>query len=130
MSRLVHFDVQADDPERAIRFYGSVLGWKFQKWDGPMEYWLIETGPKDEPGIDGGLARRPEGAVVSDTGASPAFTCTVDVKSVDDAAAAVEANGGVISRPKMAIPGVGWLVYCKDTEGNELGMMEADSNAA
>lgn len=55
MSRLVHFDVQADDPERAIRFYESVLGWKFHKWDGPMECRLIETGPKDEPGIDGGL---------------------------------------------------------------------------
>lgn len=130
MSRLVHFDVQADDPERAIAFYESVLGWKFHKWDGPMEYWLIETGPKDEPGIDGGLARRPEGSAVLGAGASTTFTCTVEVSAVDEAAAAVETNGGTITRPKVAVPGVGWLVYCKDTEGNDFGMMEADSSAA
>ena len=129
MGRLVHFDVQADDPERAMRFYEKVLGW-FRKWDGPMEYRLIETGPKDEAGIDGGLARRPEGSVISDSRASTTFTCTVDVDSVDDAAATVEAQGGVISRPKSAIPGVGWLIYCKDTEGNDFAMMEADSSAA
>ena len=52
MKRIVHFDISADDPERAIKFYTNVFGWSIQKWDGPMDYWLVTTGPKDEPGID------------------------------------------------------------------------------
>ena len=72
-----------------------------------MECRLIETGPKDEPGIDGGLARRPEGSFLSDAGATTTFTCTVDVKSVDSAAAAAEATGGAITRTKVAVPGSG-----------------------
>jgi predicted enzyme related to lactoylglutathione lyase len=30
----------------------------------------------------------------------------------------------------MPIPGVGWLAYGKDPEGNIFGVMEADSAAA
>jgi len=37
--------------------------------------------------------------------------------------------GAQVVLPKMPIPGVGWLVYCKDTEGNIFGMMQADPNA-
>ena len=38
-------------------------------------------------------------------------------------------NGGTIALPKMPIPTVGWLAYCKDTEGNIFGMMQMDPNA-
>ena len=38
--------------------------------------------------------------------------------------------GGSIAVPKMAVPGIGWLAYVKDTEGNILGVMQADSAAA
>ena len=55
MPRPVHFDMTAEDPTRAVQFYGNVFGWTFQKWDGPMDYWLITTGT-DGPGIDGGLS--------------------------------------------------------------------------
>ena len=58
MPRVVHFDISVDDPERAIKFYTEVFGWKVQKWEGPMDYWLITTGDPGEPGIDGGLAKR------------------------------------------------------------------------
>lgn len=122
MSRVVHFEVPADDPERLIRFYQEVLGWRIEKWDGPMEYWLVMTGPEDEPGIDGGLARRSEPEV--------GVEITVDVADLDQALAGVEAHGGEIIRPKSAVPGVGWLAYIKDTEGNILGMMESDPGAA
>src|SRR4051812_48595280 len=57
MPRPVHFEFTAEDPERAAKFYGDVFGWKIQKWDGPVPYWLIETG-KDVPGIDGGMQLR------------------------------------------------------------------------
>jgi len=122
MSRIVHFEVPADDPERLIRFYKEVFGWRIEKWDGPMEYWLVMTGPEDEPGIDGGLARRSE----PETGVE----ITVDVDDLDQALAGVKNHGGEIIRPKSAVPGVGWMAYIKDTEGNVLGMMESDPEAA
>jgi predicted enzyme related to lactoylglutathione lyase len=127
MNRVVHFEVHAEDPERAIRFYSAVLGWSFTHWGGPMDYWLITTGPDDQPGINGGLVRR-MGAI--DGQAVIAFVCTVDVASVDDSVAKALENGGTVALPKMAIPGVGWLAYVKDTEGNIFGMMQNDPSAS
>ena len=89
MPRVVHFEIHADDPERAANFYQSVFGWQFQKWEGPLEYWMIITGPEGTPGI----------------------------------------NGGTVVVPKMPIPGVGWLVYAKDTEGNIFGVHQEDTSA-
>lgn len=121
MPRVVHFEIDAEEPERAIKFYGKVFGWKVEKWKGPIEYWLITTGKEDEPGIDGGLSRRTE--------AEPSIVNTIDVSSVDEYVKKVESNGGVIVRPKMAVPGVGWMAYFKDPEGNLFGMMEEDPSA-
>ena len=58
MPKVIHFEIHAGDPKRAMTFYKAVFGWEFTAWDGPEDYWVIRTGPKDEPGIDGGLIRR------------------------------------------------------------------------
>jgi hypothetical protein len=121
MSRVIHFELPADEPERAIAFYEQAFGWKFEKWDGPTEYWLVMTGPEDEPGIDGGLARRTDPSIGTEN--------TIGVESVDDAVVKVESNGGKVLRPKSAVPGVGWLAYCQDTEGNTFGLMQWDTSA-
>lgn len=126
MPRVVHFEIHAGEPEHAINFYEKAFGWSFQKWEGPMEYWLIVTGPDDKSGINGGLVRR-RGEL--DGQAVTAYVCTVDVEEIDKSIATVEQHGGSIALPKMPIPGMGWLVYCKDTEGNIFGMMQADPNA-
>jgi predicted enzyme related to lactoylglutathione lyase len=121
MARVVHFEINADDPERAIRFYTRVFGWTVQKWNGPVDYWLLMTGNHKEPGIDGAITLRgdpPEATVT-----------TVDVPSIDECMAKVKENGGTVIVPKMPVPGVGWLAYCKDTEGNTFGMMQADTYA-
>jgi predicted enzyme related to lactoylglutathione lyase len=120
MPRPIHFEIPAENPERAINFYSNVFGWKFTKWDGPMDYWIISTGQAPEPGIDGGLMPRRD----------PAQPCvnTVGVANLDDSVAVVQTNGGSIAVPKMPIPGVGWLAYCKDTEGHIYGMMQSDPN--
>ncbi len=76
MPRIVHFEIQAENPERAIQFYGSLFGWVFTKWEGPMPYWLIKTGESSQPGIDGGLLPR-RGAL--DGEAVIAYVCTADV---------------------------------------------------
>lgn len=120
MSRVIHFEIPADDPARAAAFYEKVLGWKFQKWEGPMEYWLVQTG-SEGPGIDGGMMKRQH------PGQGPVNT--VGVASVDDAVRSITANGGAIAVPKMAIPGVGWLAYATDPEGNMFGVMQPDESA-
>jgi predicted enzyme related to lactoylglutathione lyase len=121
MSRVVHFEIPADDPDRAIGFYQNVFGWQMNKWDGPQPYWLVTTGDEKQPGINGGLMKRmhPGQPVVN----------TIDVPSVDDYIARISQHGGEIVVPKMPIPGVGWLVYFKDTEGNIFGIMQEDAAA-
>src|SRR5262249_10499088 len=76
MGRVVHFEIHAENPERAIKFYQGLLGWEFKKWDGPLPYWLITTGPKEQPGINGGLVQR-RGTI--DGTAVIAYVCTADV---------------------------------------------------
>lgn len=119
MPRPIHFEIPADDPQRAVDFYSKALGWKFTRWDGPMEYWVISTGPSGEPGIDGGLLRR----------SAPNQPCvnTVGVENLDRTLESVLSNGGSMALPKMPVPGVGWLAYCKDTEGHIFGLMQADA---
>jgi predicted enzyme related to lactoylglutathione lyase len=121
MSRVVHFELPADNPERAVEFYKKTFGWQFKKWEGPQDYWLITTGAEGQPGINGGLTRRMQPG---------SGTCnTIGVASVDEAVASVSKNGGKNVVPKMPIPGVGYLAYCADTEGNVFGVMQADPKA-
>ena len=124
MPRVIHFELAADDPERAVHFYESVFGWEVQKWDGPMDYWLIMTGPEDEPGIDGGLSRR-------ERAEDEAYNTinTIGVDSVDAYVAKIQASGGQVVTPKHAVPGIGYMAYCADTEGNVFGVMEDDPTA-
>ena len=128
MPRVIHFEIQAENPERAIKFYQGLFGWEFSKWAGPMDYWLVNTGPKEQPGINGGLVRR-QGPGPLDMQAVNAYACTIHVDNVDVLAGKATAAGGQIVVPKMTIPGVGYLVYCKDTEGNIFGIMQADPGA-
>ena len=121
MLRVTHFEISVDDPERAIKFYTDAFGWEIKKWEGPMDYWLIMTGPKDQPGIDGGLMKREH------PGAST--TNTIDVPSVDEFISKITEADGKIVAPKQSIPGVGYFAYCQDTEGNTFGIMEEDTSA-
>ena len=121
MSRVVHFEIPADDPARAVKFYEAAFGWKIHKWDGPADYWLAMTGEEGQPGINGAITSRGEPTTV--------VVNTLDVASVDDAIARVSANGGSVLMPKMPVPGVGYLAYFRDTEGNAFGMMQNDPNA-
>ena len=128
MSRPIHFEIHAADPQRAIGFYSKLFGWTFSKWESPMDYWLIKTGEKGTPGIDGGLLPR-RGDAPAAMQPCNAWVCTVDVADVDSTAKRVAELGGTIVVPKMAIPTVGWLTYGHDTEGNVFGMMQMDAAA-
>lgn len=130
MNRPIHFEIHAEDPARAQGFYEALLDWSFTKWGGEWDYWLIKTG-EGAPGIDGGMLRRMGGTPAADA-MTPvvAYVCTVGVEDVDAKVAQALELGGAVAVPKMAIKGVGWLAYVKDTEGNILGLMDEDRNAA
>jgi uncharacterized protein len=128
MSRVVHFEIHASNPERAVQFYAAVFGWEIKKWDGPADYWLITTGDPKTMGINGGLLLR-RGPAPTDMQAVNAFVCTIGVASVDAALDSVIANGGTLALAKMPVPNIGWLAYVKDTEGNIFGLMQPDPSA-
>lgn len=118
---VVHFELPADDENRAREFYTSVFGWGFQVMP-EMDYSLAMTTPMGDDGrpavagsINGGLFRR------SDL-TTPVVT--VDVEDIDDALRQIVALGGSVHREKMEVPGMGWNAYFKDTEGNVVGLWQ------
>jgi predicted enzyme related to lactoylglutathione lyase len=121
MPRPIHFEIPAEDIAGMIGFYETVFGWKFRKvQEKPVPYWLISTG--ESPGIDGGLLPR----------RSPEQPCvnTIDVEDIDASVATVAQQGGKLAVPQFAVPGVGWLAYCQDPEGNMFRLMQNDPSAA
>lgn len=120
MSRVVHFEIPASDPDRASAFYKKLFGWKIEKWPGPTEYWMVTTGAEGTPGINGGLMRNTN---------VKATTNTIDVESVEAAIAAAKSAGGKLVMPKTPVPGVGYFAYCEDTEGNLFAVMQFDQHA-
>ena len=126
MPRVIHFEIVADNPERAMKFYKEVFGWEFNKWDGPQDYWLVKTGEGSQPGINGGLTPKTnEGS--GNTGGR--ITNSIDVPSIDEFSNKISMEGGKVLSPKMPIPGVGYLAICEDTEGISFGIIQYDRNA-
>jgi hypothetical protein len=123
-NRVIHFEIQADNIERAKTFYKNVFGWKIdkimKKEEGEMmDYWGIMTGSDKEPGINGGMYERPEDNILN------TYDCTIGVADIDKAIDTVKANGGIIKKEKMEISGVGWFANAIDTEGNKFGLMQS-----
>jgi hypothetical protein len=134
MSRVLHFEIQADDVERAKAFYAAVFDWAFEDWSAVAgtTYWGITTGPADQPGINGGLLGRP--APSGDRGGggkgTNAYVCTIGVDDYDRTEHKILEAGGMVALPKSALPGMAWQGYYLDTEGNTFGIHQPDPNAA
>lgn len=129
-NRVVHFEIHAADPERAMKFYGQVFGWEFPKWMDNPPYWGVMTAPEgsEETGINGGLMNRRGDSPLVDAAVN-AFVCTVQVDSYDSIHDKIIEAEGVVAVPKYAIPGMGWQGFYKDTEGNIIGVNQPDPNA-
>ncbi|WP_158851999.1 VOC family protein [Saccharothrix deserti] len=123
MPRPVHFEIYAADPARARRFYETVFGWSFKQW-GDQDYWIITTG-NEGPGVNGGLLPR-QGADPAPDGPVSGYVMTTEVPDLDATIASIEGVGGVVAMPKSHMPGVGWLAYYRDTEGNLFGILQSD----
>lgn len=117
MPSIIHFEIPADDIDRAKRFYSELFGWEIKKVPS-MDYWFISAG---ENAVGGGLLKR----------TSPGQTITnyIGAPSVDELSRMVESLGGKVKVPKQAVPGMGYFAVCLDTEGNTFGIWEEDAEA-
>lgn len=121
MDKVVHFEIPADDVERAKKFYSGTFGWKLT--DMPeMQYVMVNTAETSADGmiqekgaINGGLMKRGEVK-------NPVVV--VSVTSIDASLPKIEASGGKVVVPPMDIPGVGRYAYVSDTEGNVIGVIQ------
>jgi len=119
---IIHFEIPANDVEKLKKFYSKVFGWKIEKAQGPMEYWLIETVPMDKnmmpmrPGVNGGMFKKdkPELKPVN----------YFSVESIDDYIQKIKASGGKIVSPKQEVPNVGWVAIAVDPEGNQFAVIQ------
>lgn len=124
MSGIAYFEIQADNPESAVRFYREVFAWHFVKQDGlPVPYWRIET-----DGIRGGLLKRPAETPPAGHGTN-AYVCSVEVHCFDAVADKIMEEGGQVALEKFAVPGVCWQGYFIDPEGNTFGLFQPDERA-
>lgn len=114
--KVVHFEIPIDDSDRATSFYRQAFGWSLERW-GPVEYWTTEAGEGE--GIGGALSKRSNDL--------PSLMFYVAVDNIDAALDVVEAAGGTRLTGRMAIPTVGWSAFFEDTEGNKIGLFQADS---
>ena len=120
MPKIIHFEISADDPKRASAFYESVFDWRINKWEGPVDYWLVSTDDRDQTSINGAIRQRMRNETTVNT---------VEVPSIDEFTQRVVSAGGRIVVAKSVVPGVGYHAYCADTEGNLFGIMQQDPSA-
>jgi predicted enzyme related to lactoylglutathione lyase len=119
-----YFEIQVDEPERAVRFYGQVFAWRFEEAEGlGVDYWRIETET-----VRGGLLKRPAPAPPPQSGTN-AFVCSMEVRDIDDITGRVLEAGGQVALPKFAVPGVCWQAYFVDLDGNTFGVFQPDPAA-
>jgi predicted enzyme related to lactoylglutathione lyase len=122
-ANIVWFEIPADDPQRARKFYADLFGWKSDLMPGAeaMQYYHLDTGGPDAS-PDGGLMKRQNPG-------HRGITNYIAVASVNESVAKVQKLGGTVCMPKTAVPGMGFFAICLDPEGNTFAVWEKDANA-
>lgn len=123
MPTVQHFEIPADDINRAQEFYKNVFGWNMQKMRNPVhpeqDYWVFDT--KDDignQGLSGGMMKRQ----------SPHHTVTnyISVISIDEYTSKIEQSGGKVIIPKTKLLDMGYIAVCLDSENNMFGLFESN----
>jgi predicted enzyme related to lactoylglutathione lyase len=117
-----YFDLTVTNLESARQFFATVLGWQFERFPMPYEYYRIQAGPSGEPGIDGGIGAAKDAPLAA---GRPLTQVTIRVTDLDDVLVRVRASGGRIVEPKMSIPGIGWYATCAEPGGLLFGLIQA-----
>ena len=119
-ANIIWFEIPADNPERAQKFYSGMFGWKIEPFPGMTDYWHIDTGGPDAS---------PDGGMITRKHTTQPITNYVNVPSVTRAMAKVEKLGGTICKGKTAVPQMGYFAICRDTENNEFALWEINEKA-
>jgi predicted enzyme related to lactoylglutathione lyase len=122
-----YFDLTVRDLGEARRFFERVLGWRFERFPMPYDYYRIQAGDPAEQGIDGGIGETKDAPL---SGGMAMTVITIPVDDLDRRLALVEESGGRVAEPKTAIPGVGWYATCAEPGGLLFGMIQADPDVA
>jgi uncharacterized protein len=117
MERVVHFEIPADNPKRAVDFYRTVFGWQINDWGQDFPYFLCKTGEPSQMGIDG--------AIMGRDGTAKGVVNTIGVESIAESVELIKRSGGKQITDRSEIPNIGLFCYCEDTEGNLIGILEA-----
>lgn len=130
MGRVIHFEIHVEDMDRAKKFYGEVFDWTFEDWSdyAGMPYFGAVTGDEGQLGINGALIKR-QGSAPEPNQSANSFVCTLGVDDYDATEKKILEYGGKVALPKYALPGMAWQGYYLDTEGNIIGIHQADENA-
>jgi predicted enzyme related to lactoylglutathione lyase len=115
MSKIVHFEIPADDTGRAREFWGGLFGYQFQSIEGPVEYHMFQTGENE-----GGAVMQGEG--------QNGLVVYFAVEDIDAGRGKVQELGGS-AEDKQPVPGFGWFVRAQDTEGNPFSLWQRDETA-
>lgn len=120
--QVVHFEIPADDMQRAQSFYREAFGWRLEPVP-EMSYTMVTTAARDEQGmpaepgaINGGMTVR------EDPVTRP--TVVISVDDVDGALERVQSLGGKVKRARTKVGDMGFSAYFEDPEGNVVGLWE------
>ena len=114
--QMVHVELPAGDTGKAREFWGTLFGWQFEEYPGPNEYHMTRLSDNQGAAISG----------VDDDKRGPRVY--FDVDDINASAGQVNQLGGEAGEA-MPVPSMGWFALCTDTEGNEFGLWQTDSNA-
>lgn len=130
MSRVIHFEIHAEDPARAVEFYRSVFGWSVEDWSdlAGSPYFGVTTGDQPDVGINGAIMQR-RGPNMPVGGPIAGAVITIGTGNFDETADRILAAGGSVALEKHAIPGMAWQGYFHDTENNVFGLHQPDEDA-
>jgi uncharacterized protein len=113
-----HFEIPADDPDRAKAFYSGLFEWSFADPIPGLDGYHLFTTPVGQEGMGGAIGKRGENA--------PGQLRTyVHVDSVEASLQKVTELGGTIVEARAEVPGQGWYGVFRDTEGNEIALWES-----
>ncbi|WP_026585395.1 VOC family protein [Bacillus sp. J33] len=114
MARVVGFELNSQEPEKAAQFYSKVFGWEISEPN--WEYWPVKTGDDQCSGINGGISRGPNDY--------PHGTrIQIEVESIDEAISSAKDNGALVVREKMDFDNF-YLAYLMDPTGLGFGLIQ------
>ena len=123
IDKVTWFELPADDPERASKFYSEIFGWKTPDMgmgDGSLLAQTAQSGedmqPLEKGTINGSIALR------SETFNKPHIVITVD--DLDMKIKKVISAGGKVVQERQEVDGMMAFAIVSDTEGNNVGIIQ------